>query len=658
MEKRRALKSRVFACLLSFVLPVSGYSSSVVAENPRSEEAYWFFSPEEIARMRESARTEWGGKILQGMKRSVEERMKHDMEVPTLEAGHGHFYVCPIHNVTFTFRWDHPTAHYCAACGKEYRGVSRYNWGWVNFVHAANQGFLMNCMYLYLATNEPCYAEYIRDMLLDYSNMYPGYMVHDVWRKPSEAHSGKMFGQSLDESVWFSYAARAYVAVRETLTEAQCQKIERDLFRQAADLLLRRRDFGNWQVWHNCGLVALAIALRDDRLISVALDDKQCGYHTLMAKHVYPDGWWNEGSPIYHFYPLGAIVMTADAVRCRNIDLYNEQLYNMFASPVRGVYPDLTFPAHNDGWYGESLIAQAGLYEVAYARFGDSLFRDVLAQCYRFVSRKGGYALLNPETISPASKPLRQMSFRFPDAGFALLRSDDATVVMKYGPHGGGHGHPDKLSISIHDGTKELLSDFGTSAYGAPDYTRWYRKTLAHNTVTVDGQDQAATTGNLMAFDSRPDGGMIRASADSAYRNVKMSRSLKLSGAKLTDLFVCQSPEEHRYDYVLLFNARPELSAKAGEPVTFSEAPYNCIRNVSRYAFDSDFRIIVDGAEVRMRVSVPVEVFVGEASGIPPTNPGVRTVSGSEKRPVLTSYPVIIRAKEKSVTFEAQWKIR
>ena len=180
--------------------------------------------------MRESARTEWGGKILQGMKRSVEERMKHDMEVPTLEAGHGHFYVCPIHNVTFTFRWDHPTAHYCAACDKEYRGVSRYNWGWVNFVHAANQGFLMNCMYLYLATNEPCYAEYIRDMLLDYSNMYPGYMVHDAWRKPSEAHSGKMFGQSLDESVWFSYAARAYVAVRETLTETQCQKIERDLF--------------------------------------------------------------------------------------------------------------------------------------------------------------------------------------------------------------------------------------------------------------------------------------------------------------------------------------------------------------------------------------------------------------------------------------------
>lgn len=135
------------------------------------------FSPRRTwPNLRESAKTDWGMRIVASMRRGVEERMTHDMEVPTLEAGHGHFYVCPIHNVTFSFRWDHPTAHYCAACDKEYRGVNRYNWGWVNFVHARNLSFLTNCMYLYLATGESRYAEYIRDMLLDYSNMYPDYM--------------------------------------------------------------------------------------------------------------------------------------------------------------------------------------------------------------------------------------------------------------------------------------------------------------------------------------------------------------------------------------------------------------------------------------------------------------------------------------------------
>ena len=649
------LQLRYFAAAGLLLLGLAAYGQNEA--RPESPEGFYFFSTDDVAHIRESAKTDWGGRIVASMRRSVDERLTHDMEVPTMEAGHGHFYVCPIHNVTFTFRWDHPTAHYCAACDREYRGVNRYNWGWVNFVHAHNLTFLTNCMYLYLATGESRYAEYIRDMLLDYSNMYPDYMVHNAWRKPSEAHSGKMFGQSLDESVWFSSAARAYVAVRGTLTGAQQRKIERDLFRQGADLLLRRRDGGNWQVWHNCGLTALAVALRDDGLIRVALDDPQCGYRTLMARHVYADGWWNEGSPIYHFYPLGAVVMTADAVRCRNIDLYDEQLYNMFASPVRGVYPDLTFPAHNDGWYGESLIAQAGLFEAAYARFRDPLFRDVLAQCYRYVERGGGYALLNPERIAPASEPLRQESFRFEDAGFALLRSPEATVVLKYGPHGGGHGHPDKLSISVHDGRKELVSDFGTSAYGAPDYTKWYRKTLAHNTVTVDGRDQSETAGEFVAFESRPDGGMVAARADRAYPGVEMSRRLTLKGAGLSDRFVCRSDGTHRYDYVLLFNERPALNGKSLGAASFGEEPYARIRNAERYAFKRGFVIRTGDAEVRIDASAPVEVFVGEASGIPPTNPGVKTVSGSEKRPVQPAYPVIVRMTGRTMTIDAQWKI-
>ena len=270
------LQLRYFAAAGLLLLGLAAYGQNEA--RPESPEGFYFFSTDDVAHIRESAKTDWGGRIVASMRRSVDERLTHDMEVPTMEAGHGHFYVCPIHNVTFTFRWDHPTAHYCAACDREYRGVNRYNWGWVNFVHAHNLTFLTNCMYLYLATGESRYAEYIRDMLLDYSNMYPDYMVHNAWRKPSEAHSGKMFGQSLDESVWFSSAARAYVAVRGTLTGAQQRKIERDLFRQGADLLLRRRDGGNWQVWHNCGLTALAVALRDDGLIRVALVDPQCGY--------------------------------------------------------------------------------------------------------------------------------------------------------------------------------------------------------------------------------------------------------------------------------------------------------------------------------------------------------------------------------------------
>lgn len=65
-----------------------------------------------------------------------------------------------------------------------------------------------------------------------------------------------------------------------------------------------------------------------------------------------------EGSPTYHYYPLRAMMLSAEALRCRNINLYDRKLLDMLASPAQGVYADLSFPAHNDGWYGESLLAQ------------------------------------------------------------------------------------------------------------------------------------------------------------------------------------------------------------------------------------------------------------------------------------------------------------
>lgn len=52
-------------------------------------------------------------------------------------------------------------------------------------------------------------------------------------------------------------------------------------------------------------------------------------------------------------------------------------------------------------------------------------------------------------------------SVHFKETGYAVLRSGTKTVVMKYGPHGGGHGHPDKLSISIHDGERRLYRIWG-----------------------------------------------------------------------------------------------------------------------------------------------------------------------------------------------------
>ena len=71
------------------------------------------------------------------------------------------------------------------------------------------------------------------------------------------------------------------------------------------------------------------------------------------------------------------------------------------------------------------------------------------------------------------------------------------------GPHGflsiAAHAHADALAVEVrHDGT-DVLADPGTYCYhGEPSWRRYFRSTLAHNTIEVGGQDQSKSGGPFM----------------------------------------------------------------------------------------------------------------------------------------------------------------
>ncbi|MHB8481559.1 MAG: alginate lyase family protein [Nitrospiria bacterium] len=88
----------------------------------------------------------------------------------------------------------------------------------------------------------------------------------------------------------------------------------------------------------------------------------------------------------------------------------------------------------------------------------------------------------------------------FKESGYSIIRSqtpDSAMLIFDHGPLGMppsfGHGHADALSVVFKSGGEEILADPGTFSYSQD--ARWrayFRSTRAHNTVTVDGQDQAS----------------------------------------------------------------------------------------------------------------------------------------------------------------------
>src|SRR5688572_13445831 len=97
---------------------------------------------------------------------------------------------------------------------------------------------------------------------------------------------------------------------------------------------------------------------------------------------------------------------------------------------------------------------------------------------------------------------------QFTESGYYLLGSafgtpEEVRLLIDAGPLGylttAAHGHADALSFVLNIGDREILVDPGTYAYHTePAWRQYFRGTLAHNTVGIDGQDQSVQAGNFM----------------------------------------------------------------------------------------------------------------------------------------------------------------
>jgi hypothetical protein len=102
----------------------------------------------------------------------------------------------------------------------------------------------------------------------------------------------------------------------------------------------------------------------------------------------------------------------------------------------------------------------------------------------------------------PAERPNH-----FRDAGLTLLRSNDTGPEIwcrtDAGPHGflsiAAHAHCDALSLEVRVDGVDILADPGTYCYhGEPEWRDYFRSTIAHNTVEVDGTEQSTWGGPFL----------------------------------------------------------------------------------------------------------------------------------------------------------------
>jgi hypothetical protein len=139
------------------------------------------------------------------------------------------------------------------------------------------------------------------------------------------------------------------------------------------------------------------------------------------------------------------------------------------------------------------------------------------------------YAQLRPDLSEPG-----RSSTTFVESGYSTVHGPHAThIVFDHGPLGMsplyGHGHADCLSVLVARARRPLLIDPGTFTYsGDPMWRAYFRGTRAHNTITVDGQDQALQRGAFawempfaaQSFSRAADGGVVLLSTHDGYSRV------------------------------------------------------------------------------------------------------------------------------------------
>ncbi|MFH8791087.1 alginate lyase family protein [Streptomyces sp. NPDC017941] len=106
-------------------------------------------------------------------------------------------------------------------------------------------------------------------------------------------------------------------------------------------------------------------------------------------------------------------------------------------------------------------------------------------------------------TVPDASRPARRPA-HFADAGLTVLRGpEEIWCRCDGGPHGflsiAAHAHADALSVEVrHDGV-DVLADPGTFCYhGQPRWRQYFRSTIGHNTLELDGGDQSVSGGPFL----------------------------------------------------------------------------------------------------------------------------------------------------------------
>ena len=464
---------------------------------------------------------------------------------------------CPEDGTGLTFDPWSPTDHRCPRCGKTWRG-ERHDWSWVRLQHlwlAERAAHLAALAALGGGNDRPAGAR-AREILNAYAQRYWSYPNRDNVLGPS-----RLFYSTYFESLWTCnyVAAATLLRASDQLDEATARGVNQ-VAEEAATLIGEYDEgFSNRQTWNNAALAAVAVWFEDEDLAQRVIEG-DTGLIVHLMRGYGRDGMWYEGEN-YHLFALRGMLTGAGWARLAGVDFTQDdrfaaRLHAALRATALTALPDYTYPARKDSRFGVSLAqpAYVELWEIGLARLGtrdtgngkrddlpgwlSALYtqaeppRQELLESYLHdapvspvpcpVSRSklSWWSLLEMLPALPESDvPWEPQSLLLEGQGVAVLRRNGRYVSVECGPYGGGHGHPDRLQLTLYADGVYWLPDPGTGSYVAHDLF-WYRSTLAHNAPRLNGESQSPGNATCVCFDDRGDWAWVCGRFDKVTRLV------------------------------------------------------------------------------------------------------------------------------------------
>ncbi|TMM56728.1 alginate lyase family protein [Maribacter algarum] len=491
-----------------------------------------------------------------------------------------------------------------------------YSGGYTHARHKKNWIVLQKAGVLFQILEDEEYAIYVRDMLLQYAELYPTLPAHPKTRSYAR---GKLFWQCLNDSNWLVYVSQAYDCVYDFLTKKERKNLEENLFRPFADWIsVKNPQFynrvHNHSTWGNAAVGMIGLVMGDDELVDRALyglknapvntgekdndggfiysEDGKAGFLANLDEPFSPDGYYTEG-PYYQRYAMYPFLIFAEGLENVKPELkileYKDGVLLKAVNALLNLSDaDGEFFPLNDGQKGMSIYTSSlvSAVDIAYHHGGNN--PQLLS-----IAKEQGKVLLDDSGLAVAiglrdgeATPFEKKSINLSDGpkgeqgGVGILRygNEDLTLVFKYAAQGLSHGHYDKLSYSFFEKGDEVLQDYGLSRFvnieqkGGGNYLKenksWAKQTIAHNTLVQNetshfkGKYEIGSKhhSELYFFDeSQSEVQVVSAKESNAYPGTEMHRTIALIKGYgfekpfLLDILKVNSDSTNQYDLPFYF---------------------------------------------------------------------------------------------------------